>query len=227
MLKENKYLLAAVVFVAVGLILIYVEPTIFSAVSGVPSEFLAVQLPFGKAMNINVTSLEIGKTATVFVGENASIPISNATLKIIQDDSNLNLVTGKNGTATFLCTSNFTAIFASAEGYVPTMYLTYVPLYWTIIQAIMYCVFVVDFIPSVLWLKKWNEAKWWRTLPMLSEMQLILELGKISREKYNSSKRYWKKREKLGLVSSSAVLNKKNEQKRQAIMELLINKYGW
>ena len=76
------------------------------------------------------------------------------------------------------------------------------------------------------WMAKEKE-RWKEKLQNKTELELMREFGKVCGEKYNMSRRYWRKREELG-ISSEMVLNSSNkEAKRRAIKEILKEVYGW
>jgi hypothetical protein len=242
LILENKRLIIAVILAILGLILVFFEPSWFSAGTGVPYWFLSLKPPLSITSekrlkvevnpNVNVT---LGDFVTVKVTDaQNNTSIGGALVELSKDGINSfkNITTQSNGIAVFEYTEEPTFIFVSKEGYsdADPVVIPKIPDWWvTVINcqyAVMVATLLANWVPAFYIYKQWSEERWWKELRNKTELELIRELGKISSEKYKTSKRYWRKREKLG-ISSEMVLNSKKEAKRRAIMELLKEVYGW
>ncbi|MEM2972350.1 MAG: hypothetical protein QW270_08040 [Candidatus Bathyarchaeia archaeon] len=240
-LFKNRLLIFAIVLFSLGLVLLLVEPYVFSAETGVPHWFLSTKISFftpEKRLEVEVspTNFTLGSAINVTVRDalNRSLLIAGADVRLSSDGVTFfeNITTDSGGNATFIYTKEPTILFISKANYsdVDPIFIPKTPDWWVTVRNYQYITFAATLL--VCWVSafhlymQWSEERWWMLLPERTELELIGELSKIHSDKYKMSRFDWKIQEKLG-INPDAVLNVKKEAKRQAIMKILREVYGW
>ena len=123
--QMNKRLLS-VILILLGILLIFIEPYLFSVITGVPFWFLSLKLvplsiiPEKQLMvEVNpVVPINLGELITVKVldAQNGTT-IEGAIVKILKDGLNFNVTTQIDGIAKFEYPGATTIIFVSKDGY--------------------------------------------------------------------------------------------------------------